>query len=389
MRTATSIQCPKCHYDFEPTAVMSEAIEARLESEYQSKLLRVREELELSTSREITSRVSAAEKSAALKAKQEAWTQLTELREIVQSQKDKLAVAQENELAIRKQKRELEEAKEAFELESTRKLDAARSQIRAEAEAKLAEQHQLKQSEWNQQREGMERLIADLKQRVEQGSTQTQGESLEVSLESILKETFPFDIIEPVGKGISGVDILQRVVSRSGQQVGTIAFEIKRTKSFSPSWLPKLRSDQREAKAEVAVLVSTVLPAEVKQIGFVDGVWVSSIAAFPGLALALRASLLDVAQAKQAQAGRKEKAVEVYDYLNGSEFRGRVQGLVESLVSLREGVETERRGMEKNWSRREKELTRAMVSAAGFYGDLQGFIGDSLQEIPQLSLEGR
>ncbi len=38
----------------------------------------------------------------------------------------------------------------------------------------------------------------------------------------------------------------------------------------------KLREDQRTAKAEIAVLVSQVLPKGVESFDVVDGVWVTS-----------------------------------------------------------------------------------------------------------------
>ena len=40
-----------------------------------------------------------------------------------------------------------------------------------------------------------------MKRRAEQGSMQRQGEVQELLLEEILRENFPFDLIEEVGKG--------------------------------------------------------------------------------------------------------------------------------------------------------------------------------------------
>jgi hypothetical protein len=60
-----------------------------------------------------------------------------------------------------------------------------------------------------------------------------------------------------------------------GQLCGTILWESKRTKNWSDSWLPKLRDDQRAAKAEVALIVSQALPKGVEAFDFIDGVWVT------------------------------------------------------------------------------------------------------------------
>jgi len=99
----------------------------------------------------------------------------------------------------------------------------------------------------------MLKQIEDLKRKAEQGSQQTQGEVLELELEEMLKANFPLDSLEPVGKGKRGADILQRVHNQSGQYYGTIIWESKRTKGWSDGWIDKLKEDQREAKAEIAV----------------------------------------------------------------------------------------------------------------------------------------
>lgn len=111
--------------------------------------------------------------------------------------------------------------------------------------------------------------------KAEQGSQQLQGEVQEPELEALLSGTFPQDTIEPVPKREHGGDMLHRVVGPLGQTCGTILWETKRTKNWSDGWLAKLRDDQRAAKAELAVLVSQVLPKEVETFDLIDGVWVT------------------------------------------------------------------------------------------------------------------
>ena len=120
----------------------------------------------------------------------------------------------------------------------------------------------------------MQRQIEVLKQKAEQGSQQLQGEVQEMELESLLAAKFPTDLVEPVPKGEFGGDILHKVHSPSGQTCGSILWESKRARNWSDTWLGKLRNDQRAAKADVAVLVSRVLPKETVAFDFIDGVWV-------------------------------------------------------------------------------------------------------------------
>jgi hypothetical protein len=108
-------------------------------------------------------------------------------------------------------------------------LAEVRSQAKREAEDGL----KLKVMEKDQTIASMQQKIEELKQKAEQGSQQLQGEVQELELEALLRAKFPFDAIEPVAKGKFGGDVVQRVVSPSGQQSGAILWEAKRTKNWS------------------------------------------------------------------------------------------------------------------------------------------------------------
>ena len=56
------------------------------------------------------------------------------------------------------------------------------------------------------------------------------------------------------------------------------------------------------------------------------------------------------------------------------------------LGNLQSQGEAEKRAMEKNWTKREKQIQRAIQNTARMYGDLQGIIGASLPEIKILEL---
>lgn len=93
---------------------------------------------------------------------------------------------------------------------------------------------------------------------------------------------------------------LQHVHDANGCLCGTILWESKRTKAWSDTWLPKLRNDQRAAKAQLAALASIEMPKGITTLACLDDVWVTSRPCLPGLASALRAGLIEVAAAKRA-----------------------------------------------------------------------------------------
>ena len=91
--------------------------------------------------------------------------------------------------------------------------------------------------------------------------------------------------------------------------------------------------------------------------------------------------LIEVAQSRLASEGQHDKMELVYNYLSGSEFRNRVRGLVEPYIEMQTDLESEKRAFNRHWNKRQKQLDRALASTTGLYGDLQGIIGSSLQEI--------
>jgi len=263
-------------------------------------------------------------------------------------------------------------------------LDAACDKAKKDAEEEL----KLKVLEKEQTIVSMQRQIEDLKRRAEQGSQQLQGEVQELEIESLLSSRFPRDMIQSVPKGEFGGDVLHRVVGPLGQPCGTILWESKRTKNWSDTWLPKLREDQRTAKAEIAVIISQALPKDVETFDLVDGVWVAHPRVLLPIAITLRNTLIEVASARQASEGQQTKMEMVYQYLTGQRFRQRVQAIVEAFSSMREDLDRERKAITKQWAKREEQIDRVMQATVGMYGDLQGIAGKTLQEIEGLEFQG-
>ena len=208
-----------------------------------------------------------------------------------------------------------------------------------------------------------------------------------MELEALLAAKFPRDTIEPVPKGEFGGDVLQRVIGPLNQVCGTILWECKRTKNWSDGWLPKLREDQRAAKAEIAVIISQALPKEVESFDLVDGVWVADPKFALPMAMSLRQTLIEVASVRQASEGQQTKMEMVYGYLTGPRFRQRVQAIVEAFSSMKEDLDREKKVITRQWAKREEQIDRVMQATVGMYGDLQGIAGKTLQEIEGLEFQ--
>jgi hypothetical protein len=324
---------------------------------------------------------------AAAQAREAFELDLKAAREALAAKDDVLQKFRSEELALRRQLREIEEARKNQELEYQRKLDEERKRIQEAARTSLADEFARKESQMRVQMESVQRELADAKRKLEQGSQQLQGEALECGLEEMLRAAFPLDEIVEVPKGVNGADLLQRVRSPSGALCGTIIWEAKQTKAFQSQWLPKLKDDQQACGAELAVLVTSAMP---KQEGVKGGaapfmrqadVWITSFGAARPLAEALRTTLVEMHKLRVANAGRSEKMELVYNYICSPQFAQRVKTVVDGFEAMRADLEAEKSAMMRMWKKREGQLTRLTGSLLGVVGDLQGIAEESLPQL--------
>jgi hypothetical protein len=312
--------------------------------------------------------------------------EVVELHEILKQKDEKLTEAQKTQADLLKKQRELDDAKRELELTVEKRVSEGLTITRQQARKEAEDEMKLKVSEKEQTIVSMQKKIEELKLKAEQGSQQLQGEVQELELESLLRAKFLHDTIEPVPKGEHGGDALHRVNSPLGQSYGTILWESKRTKNWSDSWLAKLRDDQRTAKAEIAVIISQVLPKGIETFGLVEGVWVALPQAALPVAMALRYTIIEIATARQIADGQQTKAEMLYSYLTGARFRQRVQAIVEAFSNMKEDLDKERKVITRQWSKRDEQIERVMLATVGMYGDMQGIAGKTIQEIEGLDM---
>jgi hypothetical protein len=404
---AETIICPNCHYEIEvhaaAAAQMREHIRKELDAEFRRKESEIAsreralrsQQQDLESSRhsleqELQQRLSQQRTALLEEAEAALRTSLShevnDLQNELAGTKDKLAEAQATELGLRKDRRILEEQKQELELTVNRRLDEERHKIREEARNRAVEENRLREADKEKLIGDLRRQIDDLKRSSELGSQQSQGEVLEVELESNLRQAFPCDTIEAVPRSVHGGDVVQHVFDSNGQLCGTILWESKRTKSWNDAWLPKLRDDQRSIKARLAALLTAELPKNLTNFGCVDGIWVTNRACLVGLAAALRVGLVESARARSSLQGKCTKVDLVFQYLAGQDFRQKVEGIVEAFVAMKHDLESEKRSLHRIWIKREKQIDRAVSNTAGLYGELGGIIGASLPKIALLEL---
>ena len=380
------ISCPNCKAEIKLTESLAAPLVEATCREYEHRLVQMQENLIKDRERIATDEARKAKLLLTGELEGKA-REIGTLQQVLRDRDQKLAEAQRVQTQFLQKTRALDDKQRELDLIIERRVQEGLSAVRAQARSEAEEHLKLKVLEKEQTIASMQRQIEELRRKAEQGSQQLQGEAQELQLEVLLTARFPFDIIDPVRKGEHGADVLQRVANSQGGCCGSILWEAKRTKNWSDAWLAKLRDNQRAAKAEVAVIVSHVLPKDIETFELVEGVWVIHPKVIVPVAVSLRHMLIEVACVRQSAEGQQTKAEMVYGYLTGPRFRQRVQAMVEAFSDMQEDLEKERKVMLKQWAKRQEQIERVMQATVGMYGDLQGIAGKTIGEIEGLSMD--
>lgn len=382
---STEIKCPNCGHEFEPT----DSIREEVQKELRSKMTEWQKQQQLKFDAQLLEEKKKTQKETEEQLRRSIVSdfenKLRMLEENNQETKEKLKQAREKEIEFLKKEQALVSKEQELELQLQKMLMEERSKlaeiIRKEEAEKISlkeTEYQLKNKELEEKLESQKKLVDEMKRKAEQGSMQMQGEAQELLLEDLLRQSFPYDSIEEVGKGVKGADCILVVRNKFGQECGKIIFESKRTKDFSEQWIEKLKADMRSQAADIAVIVSQAMPKGLDRFGEKEGVWICSFAEVKALTHVLRDSIVRIAQAAKGQENKGEKMQMLYDYLTGNEFAEQWKAIREGFMSMKLSIQKERDAMEKLWKQREKQLEKVLLNAAHIRGSVEGIAGSDV-----------
>ena len=387
------ISCPHCHKVIPLNEALThqtqEMMKKSIEEERSKLITMYRKRLD-EEKKKITDETAAVqrefEKAAEERIQKRMELQIRDSKNEREDMEKQYKSIQEQLLEETKRRRQMLNEREQQKIEFEKRLADEQEKMRLEFQKQASDEYRLKMLEKDQKLEAVLKMNEDLKRKLEQGSQQTQGEVLELELENILKHEFPYDDVKPVPKGVRGADLIQIVKNQQGRTCGTIIWETKRTKSWSAEWIAKLKDDQRQVKAELAIIISQALPQDIKYFGNIKGVWVGEYGSVLGIAVALRSRLIEVASIKASAVGKNEKMEVLYNYLSGTEFKQRVEAIVEAFRAMQEDVKKERTWFMAKWARQEKNITKVIDNTFGMQGDLQSIMGRALPSIDGVEL---
>src|SRR5450432_1424465 len=397
---STTIKCPNCRHEFAMEEAVSEQYKKDLreqmilftrkkEEEFQKKDIELSRKLQ---EQEFIFQQKMNEEKRLIQQRLEEdirktihsdfENRLTILQQSNEEQQEKLKSARQKELEFLQKEQALKNKEEELEISTQRKLQEERIKIADEIRRTEEQKSQSKETDFQlqlkekeKQLEDQRKLIEEMKRRADQGSMQLQGEVQELALEKLLQLAFPFDLVEPIAKGVRGADCTMTVRNSSGQECGKIIYESKCTKNFESDWIDKLKADMRQQGANVAILVTRVMPKDMTIFGEKNGIWICNFSEVRALTEVLRDGISKIFQASRNQQNKGDKMQLLYDYLTSSEFSEQWKAIREGFSSMKMSIQRERDMMERLWKTREKQLEKVLLNAAHIKGSMEGISG--------------
>lgn len=412
MQDQTQVKCPNCGTNIDVQDILAHQVEEQIKVKYnlalaeekkkyeaqQNNLAKEKEEFEKKKQKEnelfadkleakLKEERKTIEDKLKIKLNEEQKEQFALLQQELKDKSLQLQELNKTKAEIEKLKREKDEIKTQVEADAAKRLNMQITEEKEKIRKAEEDKNELRFKELMKQLEDQKKLTEEMKRKQEQGSMQLQGEVQELAIEEWLSSKFPLDTIEEIKKGARGGDCVQIVNTRNQQNCGTIYYESKRTKDFSPAWLEKFKTDIRERNANIGVLVTEARPAGMDRMGLKEGIWICSYEEFKGLSAVLRESIIQLSNAISSQENKGDKMHMLYDYLTSNAFRLQVEAIVEGFTQMKVDLEKEKNAMTRIWKQREKQIEKVTQNTIDMYGSIRGIAGSAVQEVKLLNLD--
>jgi len=405
------INCPQCGEEIDVNDILYHQVDAQLKKQYNDELAKEKGKITEQTAKlneeqrkledakglqneiigkkvkdELKQKEITLKKKYKEEAKEEQSDALKLLRDELEEKSGAIKELNKVSIEVEKLKREKDELESSLKAKSEKELNKRLREEKEKIQKEENVKNELKFKELEKQLEDQKKLTEEMKRKQEQGSMQMQGEVQELGIEEWLSDKFPLDTIQEIKKGERGADCLQIVNTRTRQNCGTIYYESKRSKSFQPSWIEKFKADIRERNANIGVLVTEVMPADMERFGLRNGIWICTFEDFKGLCTVLRESIVRISTAIITQENKGDKMGMLYDFLTSNEFRLQIEAIVEGFTQMKSDLQSEQRSMRAIWKKREKQIDKVLLNTTDMYGSIKGIAGNAIQSVNLLEL---
>ncbi len=331
-------QCPLCGQSL-PEAINEKELQARIEKlaspmlavekkklkeEFGTQLVAECEMARQKAERQFQQQLRAADKRAK-DAEDRRQKEVEQARKEVENRMGK-EVARNVRLATRENEAKLE------------KLQAEREKEKVRYEADLAK---------------FQGKLEDLSRKLEKQSGEQLGSEAELDLFTELKQAFPQDRIERIGRGVKGADIVHAVMDGT-KVAGRIIYESKNTSNWQNGFIAQAKKYQTQYETPHVMVVTRVFPCKHKGLCVVRDIPVVDNRMAVALATVIREGVIEIAKLRLSGKFHDEKSQELFEYIVGDKFCTRFREMAESIASLREQQQKERTWHENAWQAESK-----------------------------------
>lgn len=234
MPANTKIICPKCGHEFNIEDVLAQKIEEKYRNEMNQSITKIQEEyaqkenaikkkeadlkqqqtnIDLLVSEKLKSESDKAARLLKTQYEQQYEERLKTLSEEAESAKKEISDLKTAKIENEQLKRKLKDQEQDLALVYEQKLTEILKQETGVIQKRESERVELKLKERDELIGSLSKQVEEMRRKAEQGSMQMQGEVQELAVEEILKNLFPVDLVEEVGKGIKGADVIHTAES--------------------------------------------------------------------------------------------------------------------------------------------------------------------------------
>ncbi len=380
MKTLNSINCPKCNTSINVENLISSRIENELHKKYNLKEQVLKDQFKKRVDEEKNKWKNEIKESF----QKESEGKMKELEKELNEKSQKIQNLLLMEAKLKKVEREKKESDAKLKVEFEEKLNTHMETFKTEYLNNKESEKELTIKKLQKQLNDQKDLTEKMKQKQEQGSMQLQGEVQELAIEEWLQNHFTngsyVDNIKEIGKGQRGADCIHEVIHKFNP-IGSIYYESKRTKSFKEEWVEKFKEDMKHKKADVGVIVTSILPKKMKVSGYYKGVFVCTFAEFKSFSIILRRLIIETHHAKLINENKQDKMVRLYDFFSSSEFKLRMESILERCAKMQETLGQEKRAYTKIWKIREKEIEKMIEDTISIHGSIKGIGENEIKNI--------
>jgi hypothetical protein len=209
--------------------------------------------------------------------------------------------------------------------------------------------------------------------RLEKKTANELGDTAEIDLFETLRASYPEDQIVRVKRGEIGADIRQTVIHRN-RQCGLIILDSKNHMSWRNDFAAKLRQDQLAAKADHAILSTTVFPSGNKELCVIDGI----IAVSPGRATyivqILRDAIISLHKQRLSLQQRKTKVEQLYQLITSDGYAKKLAETIRISDEILNLDVEEQKQHQKTWKARGTLATNLKRTLHQIDDDVDGII---------------